>query len=68
MSTSTTPAPVPGDVSWQMSPSKVSVVKAVTRRMVPYLVEATLIPTAMFYVFFITLGLRWAIVAAVGWT
>jgi hypothetical protein len=36
--------------------------------MVPYLVEATLIPTALFYVFFITLGLVWAIVAAAGWT
>ena len=62
------PFPEDGDVSWRMDPSRLSVVKAVTRRMVPYLVEATLIPTALFYVFFITFGLRWAIVAAVGWT
>jgi hypothetical protein len=68
MSPSTIPFPEDGDVSWQMDPSKLSVVKAVTRRMVPYLVEATLIPTALFYVFFITFGLRWAIVAVVGWT
>ena len=51
-----------------MNPSKVSVVKAVGRRMVPYLIEATLIPTALFYVFFITFELKWAIVAALGWT
>ena len=68
MSTSTIPFPEDGDVSWRMDPSRLSVVKAVTRRMVPYLVEATLLPTALFYVFFITFGLRWAIVAAVGWT
>ena len=58
----------PPDVAWRMHPSKLSVVKAVGRRMVPYLIEATLIPTALFYVFFITLELKWAIVAAVGWT
>ena len=56
------------DVSWQMNPSKVSVVRAVGRRMVPYLIEATLIPTALFYLFFITFELKWAIVAALGWT
>jgi len=43
-------------------------VKAVGRRMVPYLIEATLIPTVLFYVFFITFELKWAIVAALGWT
>ena len=55
-------------VAWRMDPSKVSVVKAVGRRMVPYLIEATLIPMALFYVFFITLELKWAIVAALIWT
>ena len=60
--------PVPPDVAWRMNPSKVSVVKAVGRRMVPYLIEATLIPTALFYVVFITFELKWAIVAALGWT
>ena len=65
---STIPLPAGPDVSWRVHPSKLSVVKAVTRRMVPYLVEATLIPTALFYVFLITLELRWAILAALGWT
>jgi hypothetical protein len=58
----------PPDVAWRMHPSRVSVVKAVVRRMVPYLVEATLIPTALFYVSLIAFGLEWAIVAALGWT
>jgi hypothetical protein len=57
-----------GDVAWRMNPSNVSVVKAVGRRMVPYLIEATLIPMALFYVFFITFELKWAIVAALVWT
>jgi hypothetical protein len=58
----------PPDVVWRMHPSRVSVVKAVVRRMVPYLVEATLIPTALFYVSLIAFGLEWAIIAALGWT
>ena len=58
----------PADVAWRMHPSKLSVVKAVGRRMVPYLIEATLIPTALFYVFFIIVDLKWAIIAALGWT
>ena len=56
------------EVAWRTNPSKVSVVKAVGRRMVPYLVEATLIPMALFYVFFITFELKWAIVVALLWT
>jgi hypothetical protein len=56
------------DAAWRMHPSKLSVVTAVTRRMVPYLVEATLIPTALFYTFLIAFGLRSAIVAALAWT
>jgi hypothetical protein len=51
-----------------MHPSKLSVVMAVIRRMVPFLIEATLIPTALFYVFFLTFELKWAILAALGWT
>jgi uncharacterized membrane protein len=54
-------------VAWRMQPSKLSVVGAVTRRLVPYLIEATLIPTLLFYAFLITLDLRWAFVAALGW-
>ena len=68
MSATTIPMLVPVDLAWRMNPSKVSVVRAVGRRMVPYLIEATLIPTALFYVFFITFELEWAIVAALGWT
>jgi hypothetical protein len=58
----------PPELAWRMHPSKASVVMAVTRRMVPYLVEATVIPTALFYVFLITFELKWAIVAALAWT
>ena len=58
----------PADVAWRMNPSRVSVVKAVGRRMVPYLIEATLIPMALFYLFFIMFELKWAIVAALVWT
>jgi len=68
MSASTILSPERVDVAWRMEPSKVLVVKAVGRRMVPYLIEATLIPMALFYVFFITFELRWAIVAALVWT
>src|SRR6476659_9667821 len=56
------------DVAWRTNPSKLSVIRAVGRRMVPYLVEATIIPTTLFYVFLITFELKWAIVAALGWT
>jgi len=58
----------PAEVAWRMRPSKVAVVVAVTKRLVPYLIEATLIPTVLFYVFLITLDLMWAFVAALGWS
>jgi hypothetical protein len=54
--------------AWRLHPSKLSVVKAVIRRMVPFLIEATFIPTALFYVFFLTFGLTWAILVALCWT
>jgi hypothetical protein len=68
MSVTTIPSLEPADVAWRTNPSKLSVVKAVGRRMVPYLIEATIIPTALFYLFLITFELKWAIVAALGWT
>ena len=68
MSATTIPAAGPVDVSWRMDPSRLSVVRAVGRRMVPYLIEATLIPTALFYLFFTAFELKWAVVAALGWT
>ncbi len=55
------------DDTWQMNPSKLSVVIAVARRMVPYLIEATIMPTLLFYGLLITLDLKWAIIAALGW-
>jgi intracellular septation protein A len=45
------------------------VVGAVGRRLVPYLVEATLIPTAIFYALLATTGeLRWALLGALAWS
>jgi intracellular septation protein A len=48
--------------------SKRSVAAAVTKRLIPHLVEATLIPTAMFYALLPFVGLRWALLAALGWS
>jgi hypothetical protein len=59
---------VPDEQMWRMDPSKFSVVGAVTKRLVPYLIEATLIPTVLFYGFLVAGGLTWAFVAALGWT
>lgn len=56
------------DASWHANPSKTSVVGAVLRRLVPYLVEATIIPTALFYTGLLMFGLLWGIVAAASWT
>ena len=64
MAATAIPVLEPIDVAWRKDPSKALVVTAVGRRMVPYLIEATLIPTALFYVFFIAFDLKWAIVAA----
>jgi intracellular septation protein A len=58
----------PAEMAWRMRPSKVAVVAAVTKRLVPYLIEATLIPMVLFYGFLLTLDLRWAFVAALGWS
>jgi hypothetical protein len=51
-----------------MRPSKGLVIGAVGRRLVPYLIEATLIPTALFYLLLTTTELRWAIVGALCWS
>jgi hypothetical protein len=59
---------VPFDLTWTMHPSKASVVGAVVRRLVPQLVEASLIPTVLFYTFLIAFGLRWAFAAALVWS
>jgi hypothetical protein len=56
------------DASWRANPTKTSIVGAVLRRLGPYLVEATVIPTALFYTGLLTLGFVWGIVAAACWT
>jgi hypothetical protein len=51
MSATTIPSLDVADVGWRLNPSKLAVVKAVGHRMVPYLIEATIIPGALFYLF-----------------
>jgi uncharacterized membrane protein len=58
----------PLDELWRMHPSKLAVVGAVVRRLVPQLIEASLIPTVLFYAFFMGFGLRWAVAAALVWS
>ncbi len=65
---STTTTCPPADEAWCANPSGRSVVKAVLRRMVPYVIEATVIPTMLFYTFLVVLELKWAVIAAVTWT
>lgn len=67
MSTTTVPVSDLPDAMWGMHPSKTSVVKAVGRRLIPHVIEVTLIPTALFYVFMLTFGLPWAVTAALAW-
>lgn len=67
----TAPAPIiapPCDETWTFHPSKWTVAAAVVRRLVPQLVEASLIPTVLFYTFLVTFGLRWAFAAALCWS
>lgn len=56
------------DPSWRLHPSRLDVLRAVGRRLVPTLVEATLIPMLLFYVFLYTLDLRWAFGVALLWS
>ncbi len=62
------PGETAGDVTWRLHPPKRSVVAAVIRRLIPTLIEATLIPTVLFYVVVARFGLLWAFIAAAGWT
>ena len=55
------------DIDWRLHPTKRSVVVAVVRRLLPSLVEATLIPTILFYVVVANAGLMWAFLAAAAW-
>ena len=56
------------DLGWRLHPTKLSVVVAVVRRLIPSLIEATLIPTIIFYVVVANAGLMWAFLAAAAWT
>ena len=56
------------EMGWTLHPGKLSVIGAVTKRLVPYLVEATFVPLVLFYVFLISFGLTAAFLAAAGWT
>lgn len=55
-------------LGWRLRPSRRSVVGAVTRRLVPYLVEATIIPTALFYSLLVVGDMRWALAGALCWS
>lgn len=50
------------------NPSKLSVLKAVARRLLPHLVEATLVPTVLFYLSFLILGPVAAYLSALAWS
>jgi hypothetical protein len=56
--------PADSDQLWRLDPSWGSVVWAVVRRLWPYLVEATVIPTAAYYLVLMGFGQFWGIVAA----
>jgi hypothetical protein len=56
------------DAGWRMSPSRGTVIGAVARRLVPYLVEATVIPTTIFYLLLMTAEMSWALVGALAWS
>jgi uncharacterized membrane protein len=50
------------------NPTKLSVLRAVGRRLVPHLVEATIVPTLLFYLSFVTFGAVAAYVSALAWS
>jgi hypothetical protein len=57
-----------GEIGWQLRPSRRRVVGAVARRLTPYLIEATIIPTALFYVLLVLGDMRWALGGALIWS
>jgi hypothetical protein len=68
MTSISAPPDCAAEPGWTLRPSTFSVVRAVTRRLVPYLIEATIIPMAIFYVLLATFELRWALVGALCWS
>jgi hypothetical protein len=59
-----------GDLApaWRVNPTWPPVVWAVVRRLFPYLLEATMIPTIAYYVCLLTVGHVWGVVAAASCT
>jgi uncharacterized membrane protein len=53
--------------AWTFHPRKRSIIAAIAKQLTPHLIEATLIPTVLFYVLLATCGLRWALVVALVW-
>jgi hypothetical protein len=51
-----------------MRPSRRRVIGAVASRLFPYLVEATIIPTSLFYVLLLIGDMRWALAGALAWS
>jgi hypothetical protein len=58
--------PTPAERPYE-EPTKRSVLAAVARRLVPHLIEATAIPTVLFYVSFMAFGAVAAYVSALAW-
>jgi hypothetical protein len=57
------------DPSWTLHPSPRRVARAVGIRLVPTLIEATLMPTALFYIVLASTGeLAWAILGVLAWS
>ena len=50
------------------APHPVAVLRAVGRRLLPSLIEATLVPTLLFYAVFALVGATGAFIAALGWS
>ena len=58
----------PGERHAGSTLSKIRVLEAVGRRSLPSLIEATVIPAVLFYVFFMTLGPTAAMLAVLSWS
>jgi len=62
-------APEQGEVEWRRRPSSlVAVLFALTRRLLPYLVESTVVPTVLFYVVDAATDTRSALLAGLAWS
>jgi hypothetical protein len=53
---------------WVYRPSRWSIIRAVCGRLIPYIIEATVIPTAIFYALLFNASLRWGLLGALCWS